>query len=200
VRRGGGTTHALGGRSTLPLDAAVSDETKALIDTQYDALRQEITTQLTQIHGLELAALGAVGGIWTWLFANAEVNRLAWFVPVVLVVLGAAKVSALFLSVRIVGRYIAAREASLFTQAGRWETYRQRKSARLVVFGVIFWALLFVATLTVALWQNIIASDIEPSASALTLKCVPNTTVAGNGITLSCSPIDTGAAYDAGMP
>lgn len=179
----------------------MADEAEALIASEYSAVRAEIAAQLAQIHTLELGVLGAIGGVWTWLFSQPNTPSAAWWVPVALVILGGLKAFSFHRSIELAGAFIESREKGLSLVNGqgepqakagdeaRWESYRRRKSAGLVKGGWLFWSALLLTTIAVASWRS---SEFPRanmvSGSAINLKCVPDAAGTGPGLVLKCAP------------
>ena len=124
---------------------------------EYGTLRTEIEGFLKHIGLTEQAVLVGIAGVWAWLAINAtsldsEHFHLAWAIPFFLVCFGAARSSALYTHVTIVGKYI---KENIEPKLGMgWEQFPERKKGFVVWFTTGYWVILGIVTLSVWLWHG----------------------------------------------
>ena len=131
-------------------------------------LRTEIVELVAESRKLELAALGAFGALYAWLYTNEPADTVAWFVPPVLALLGGVRSLALYQRIQDAARYLRGIELRMlgalppdFNPEAEppaligWERHRRfdprspfLNSAR------GFWILAILAGTLMGLWQN----------------------------------------------
>ena len=170
----------------------MADEQEVLVATEYEAVRAEIASQLSAIRALEVAALGGAGAIVSWLLAHPEVPDVSWLTPVALVSSAALRAKALYASVKLLGKFLREREASLagseWLAEARWETWRDRYSAGVEQAGYWFWYGLILATGVagaLAVWSPLRSPKAE---SGIRLTCTTEPNQSSPGVSLRCAP------------
>lgn len=125
-----------------------------------ESLRKEIGDTLGEIRALERYVLGAVGAIIAWLATHSKeiglMTRLAWLLPLVIVMLGNIRLYALNKSMGIAATYISDREhgpknIAPYPDKLNWEHYRYDESAHLKLSYWIVWSVLAAVTLGVGI-------------------------------------------------
>jgi hypothetical protein len=124
---------------------------------EYDALRKEVDAMFADARALERYGLVAVAGVWGWLVqqsSHPEVKRAwwAWWVPVVVAALCLIRSCFIGRHFRLLSLYIKSLEYTFLgdqTPKG-WETSSPGKD-RFGHTATLFWSLLFIATIAVAI-------------------------------------------------
>ena len=139
-----------------PVRAATSDS--GIDKEEYQTLRKEVETAMSELNTLETAGLVAVAGIFAWLFANAGKlpDSAAWYIPSVLVAMCCLRALMIGRHLGLLGNYIRRLETRYlqprvqgwehFLAAPRWKGGITRRSGRGMLTG-LFWIILLGATL-----------------------------------------------------
>jgi hypothetical protein len=119
---------------------------------EYESLRKEIEWMLTDIRALERNVLVAVGVTWAWLFTQKNLPGWVWFFPCLFVALGCVRALGIIKAFGHFRDYIAKIESAFLPGENPegWEHFCKGKTGA-STGGWIFWALLVVTTLFVAL-------------------------------------------------
>jgi hypothetical protein len=113
---------------------------------EYKSRTQEIQDLMKEARQLELYSAGAVAALYSW-FATAELsNNLAWYLPLIIPVLGLIRSWALYERVRQIAEYVLEIESFFLREAENpqgWEHWYARvRKHGLTPSGILFWVLL----------------------------------------------------------
>lgn len=122
---------------------------------EYDSLRKEIEQDINEMRAVERYAVLGTAAIWTWLASGMQlpsVYRLAWWLPLFLVILACLRVYTIWKLMKLKGRYIKTREEKLGLQG--WEHFLGREEGFIIQYSpTLLWALLLPVTL---LWPIVV--------------------------------------------
>lgn len=118
---------------------------------EYKSRTQEIQDLMREARQLELYAGGAVAALYSW-FATAELsNEWAWYLPLIVPVLGLIRSWAFYERVRQIAEYVQKVESHILTDANTpqgWENwYTKIRKHSLTPSGVLFWMILIAVCL-----------------------------------------------------
>jgi hypothetical protein len=163
-------------------------EIEYLIESEYQATRNEIATQLAAIRTLEAGALAGVGALLAWLYTHPDVVWEAWLLPVALIVATGLRAWSLHKSVQLLGEFIQGREVALVSadsSSARWETWRAPHSAGVLITSVVFWIVLLAITILAGLYRP----AASPASTGLMLRCLPEQSgLETSGVVIRCEP------------
>ena len=172
----------------------MKSEIECLVESEYQAIRGEIASQLVAIRNLEAGAVAGVGAMLAWLYANPDVPLIAWATPPALVVATGLRAFTFANGVKLLGTFIRERETALASaderSHGRWETWRAERSAGLVRSAWVFWGLLLTTALVAGGWAAVSPRTTSEPERGLTIQCLPDTAVASpKAFMLRCEAI-----------
>jgi hypothetical protein len=121
---------------------------------EYEALRSEIESMLSDSRSLERNVVFAVGATWAWL-ATHSVPKAIWWMPVFLTVLGALRSLALLKTFGIFSDYIKKIESRfcVIESIKGWETFSHPRKHWIAKTGVALWAVMVITTVSVAAYE-----------------------------------------------
>ena len=113
---------------------------------EYRSLVVEMQKLMTEARQLELYCAGAVAAIYSWFLTSKVSIEIAWFLPIVIPVLGLLRSWALYQRVKQISVYIRKIETyCLANDSGieGWEnSYKEIRKHGLTPTGILFWAVL----------------------------------------------------------
>lgn len=118
---------------------------------EYKSRSQEIQDLMKEARQLEFYSGGAVAAIYSW-FATAELsNKWAWYLPLIIPVLGLIRSWAFYKRVRQISEYVIEVESYILKDADSplgWEHWYARvRKHGLTPSGILFWLLLIAVCL-----------------------------------------------------
>ena len=132
---------------------------------EYESLRKEIEWMLTDIRALERNVLVAVGVTWAWLFTNKDLPGWVWLFPCLFVALGCVRAVGMVRAFGHFRDYITKIESTFLPDKNPegWEHFCNGKTGA-STGSWIFWTLLVLTTLSVALARGRFSSApfLEP--------------------------------------
>lgn len=127
---------------------------------EYKALREEIMQHIREIYRTELICAVAVGVTYTWLLLHKEsiLIRLIYFIPPVILLVGALRCFALIRQIKTVSEYFICIEEAAFgqdTDIPDWEHFLRdrRKNSHAQLFDIVaasVWVIAIVASIAVS--------------------------------------------------
>jgi hypothetical protein len=123
---------------------------------EYKALRSEIENMLKDARSVERNVALSVGAIWAWLAVQptAVVPKQVWLLPVLLVVLGAYRSSALLKTFGVMSLYIQKMEKRFCdNEIEGWENFSNPRRAWMSKSGGALWAVLLVTSIGIATYK-----------------------------------------------
>ena len=115
---------------------------------EYKSLVQEIQKLAQEARQLEVYCAGSVAAIFAWFVSSDLSHFAAWFLPVIIPILGLIRSWALYERARRISEYIRIVESQRFDaskQAKGWETwYSKIRRHGLTPSGILFWCVLLV--------------------------------------------------------
>ena len=147
---------------------------------EYECLRREIEWLLSDYRSLERNAVIAVGISWAWLFAQRqEIPSWAWYFPCLFAILGSVRALGIMHSFTLFHQYMKFLESwfssedtkSSSSKLSGWNHFldsqnhppnkRTRTSASRMAG--VFWVLLIVSTILVAIFGSMSKASAVPS-------------------------------------
>ena len=127
---------------------------------EYKALRREIEEFLKQIAATETYAIGGIAATWAWLATHSQAFDklyfdLAWGIPFLIALLGAARSWSLYRHVTIIGEYLKEQADKL---GMGWENYEKREKGQINTITCFIWCVLLILTLGLAFWHGTFAN------------------------------------------
>ncbi len=120
---------------------------------EYKSLIAEIQTLMVEARQLELYCAGAVAAMYSWFLTSNVSVALAWFLPVVIPILGLLRSWALYERVRQMSAYVRKTESYCLSNEiciEGWEnSYQKIREHGLTPTGILFWAFLLLLCLIV---------------------------------------------------
>lgn len=123
---------------------------------EYKTLRKKIDLTMSDVSTTERWVMVGIVSVWTWLVTNPKTlgtgqARLAWWIPVFLAVVGTAQTRALRRHINLLCDYL---RSELEERLGlRWQQwYENRPGIGFLRLGRLYWPVMIVVTIIVALW------------------------------------------------
>jgi len=144
--------------SVAAIGAPLSASGTKLALAEFEALRSELLSLITESRTLELSALGAVGAIWTWLLTttaplSVDEFSLGAYIPLMLTLLAGLRSLAIYWRIKDIGAYLTKIEKQFYATSGwGWEQFRFRRRALIARTSIAFWILLLLSTVA-AKWK-----------------------------------------------
>ncbi len=117
---------------------------------EYESLRKEIEQDIQELRAVERYAVLGTAAIWTWLASTTNlpvIFRLAWWIPLFLVILAGIRAFAIWQMMKLAALYIKQLEERLGVEG--WETYSGRVKGIVVRYSsLLFWLILVFVTIT----------------------------------------------------
>ena len=126
---------------------------------EHSELRAEIRDQLREARSLERNILIAIGVVWAFLASHPIHDRWPWWFPVLLAALGSYRSYALHKIFRQQAKYLLRIEVLLANPdnggANGWEHFLVNEPRAWTLTTLIYWALILIATIIVALLKGV---------------------------------------------
>lgn len=140
--------------SPLPIVANFGKSYTEFALAEFEALRSELLSLITESRTLELSALGAAGAIWTWLLTRptsvaGDEFVLVAGIPFLLTVLAIVRAVAIYLKIRGIGVYQREVERKFYASVPHlgWERSLPRRKALIAISSAVFWVALLGSTI-----------------------------------------------------
>lgn len=123
---------------------------------QYKMLRTEIMSHVEESRKLEIYAIGATAGIYSWFITRASLPSRAWLIVILIPLLGGLRSYTLYKRIGLLSEYLREIENYVFTGNKKlpgWENYFQSKSLTpykkqgISFSSIIFWLTLLAITI-----------------------------------------------------
>lgn len=124
---------------------------------EYRSLKAEVEYRVKATERIELVVVGGIAGLYAWLSKEGIAAPEIWWLPVVLVIIGALRQIALLNRIMEVTSYVREIEKNFCqNEIGGWEHFlkniRQSPKGHLVsVSGYLLWIFLLFITVVIAL-------------------------------------------------
>jgi len=132
--------------------ASNMDASDFLIE-EYKSRVHEMRELMAEARKLELYCAGAVAAIYSWFAAVNLENTVAWYIPLLVPVLGLIRSWAFYVRVRQISEYIRDIESHFLSKVEQpqgWENdYAKIRAHGLTPSGLLFWAVLVLVCLVV---------------------------------------------------
>ena len=119
---------------------------KEFVIEEYTSLIAEIQKLMAEARQLELYCAGAVAAIYAWFLSSNVSIEVAWFLPIMIPVLGLLRSWALYQRVKQISDYIRKTESVYLSNNSDiegWEThYKKIREHGLTPTGILFWGIL----------------------------------------------------------
>jgi len=113
---------------------------------EYKSLVAEMQTLMVEARQVELYCAGAVAAMYSWFLTSNVAVALAWFLPIVIPVLGLLRSWALYERVKQISGYVCKTESYCLSNdisIEGWEnSYQKIREHGLTPTGILFWTLL----------------------------------------------------------
>ncbi len=119
---------------------------KEFVIEEYRTLIAEMQKLMAEARQLELYCAGAVTAIYSWFLTSKVSMEIAWFLPIIIPVLGLLRSWALYERVKQISDYIRKAESVYLSNNSDiegWENnYKKIREHGLTPTGILFWGLL----------------------------------------------------------
>lgn len=113
---------------------------------EYKALRIELMALTAESRQLEILALVAIGGLYSWFVTQSLVFGIVWFVPTLFPLLSGLRAYSLYQRLKDIGHYLYQNEKKW--QCLGWENYFSTQvKGRIANTAFIYWLTLLLVTL-----------------------------------------------------
>lgn len=118
---------------------------------EYKSRTQEIQDLMREARQLELYSAGAVAAVYAWFATVKLANTWAWFLPLIVPVLGLIRSWAFYERIRQIAAYVRKIESHILTEENQppgWESwYTGIREHGLTPSGFLFWIVLVMVCL-----------------------------------------------------
>lgn len=156
--------------SRTPIEAESSSiQQREMYLRIYGGLKEEIGVAVKDSSDTERNILLLCGAMWTYLAGKCTLPNIVWYLPTVLAVFGAARTTALMISIKPRGMYLHAVERLVLKNGPLegWEAYLKTHYRRgVAITMILFWAGLIAASMVIPRYASGLchASPLWPPA------------------------------------
>jgi hypothetical protein len=143
-----------GSEKTPPVH--VESQRESFLDAELQHLRSEDQFLRQEAWRVESYAVGAAAAVVAWLATHSVTTRIAWCLPLAIVLAAGARFGSLMRHLEYrVRNYIAKAEERTLGPSGGWQTFSKSQSANQALANWIIWSLLILASALIAIAGNV---------------------------------------------
>jgi hypothetical protein len=142
------------------------DKSRAFLDAELQHLRSEDQLLRQEAWRVETYSVGASAAVVAWLATHSVTSRLAWWLPLVIILAAGARFGSMMRHLEYrVRAYVADKEQQVLGDSGGWQHFSKSLSSNQALANWIVWGVLLLAAIWVGATGVVLVSPTSQSST-----------------------------------